>query len=630
MMAHDGNISSGAISLFCLMSCLVCVQSCQYSPEMDRSLRESGSNRLELEKVLAHYQNQRDSESLKAAEFLIANMYGHHSCESPSLGIFYGAMDSLYPDMSNVVRRVIHQIPMHLGGQDYQKVYDVEVLDSEFLIAHIDRMMEVWRTCRWLSEIAFEEFCEYLLPYRFAEGPVCQDLDSTDCWWRDIRDEVYKWPDLPLTPTDVRLFLRHRINNADDHYKNALRLPGGGSYTFDCEDEAHYEISTLRASGVPATLDFVPDWTTRNGRHYWSVIVDPYCLNANSSNAYNLRVGKVYRRTYSHQPIPLVNASGREVVPVLFQSPFLKDVTAQYARVSKVTVPIKRHGCRNVYLAVFNEMQWKPIAWSRCHGLFVRFSDVGSNGVYLPVVTRNDGMCAVGPPFILHADGRRETLRPSDKQTVTMSLSRKYPLTYSKMCWAAELQEYVLEAAEDSSFATLGFSCPLTAVSPYLNECEMTLPDSVGSYRYWRVKGRRIHMGEMKFLDDSRQIVKGRIFVPDAARKEISDTFLNAIDGDALTYTTTPGWIGIDFGSPQKVSAIRYVSRSDANGIKVGNTYELYVFDWKWRLLERRQAVSDTLLFEGVPSGGLYWLHCLDEGREERIFTYEQGRQVWW
>ena len=103
-----------------------------------------------------------------------------------------------------------------------------------------------------------------------------------------------------------------------------------------------------------------------------------------------------------------------------------------------------------------------------------------------------------------------------------------------------------------------------------------------------------------------------------------------AFDNDVLSYTTTPGWIGVDFGKPQKVSAIRYSPRTDDNGIVPGNTYELFVFDNGWNSLGKQQAETDSLRFEDAPSGALFWLRCLDGGREERIFTYENGRQVWW
>jgi hypothetical protein len=34
--------------------------------------------------------------------------------------------------------------------------------------------------------------------------------------------------------------------------------------------------------------------------------------------------------------------------------------------------------------------------------------------------------------------------------------------------------------------------------------------------------------------------------------------------------------------------------------------------------------------YEDVPSGTLYLLHNLSRGKEERIFTFGDGKQVWW
>jgi hypothetical protein len=41
-------------------------------------------------------------------------------------------------------------------------------------------------------------------------------------------------------------------------------------------------------------------------------------------------------------------------------------------------------------------------------------------------------------------------------------------------------------------------------------------------------------------------------------------------------------------------------------------------------------ADSDVLLYENAPLNGLFLLRNLTIGVEERIFTYENGKQVWW
>jgi hypothetical protein len=51
-----------------------CQQSFKLSDNVNEVLNKSGDNRIELEKVIKHYQNPKDSLKLKAALFLIGNM----------------------------------------------------------------------------------------------------------------------------------------------------------------------------------------------------------------------------------------------------------------------------------------------------------------------------------------------------------------------------------------------------------------------------------------------------------------------------------------------------------------------------------------------------------------------------
>ena len=91
---------------------------------------------------------------------------------------------------------------------------------------------------------------------------------------------------------------------------------------------------------------------------------------------------------------------------------------------------------------------------------------------------------------------------------------------------------------------------------------------------------------------------------------------------------------------PGPVCSWRYLSalagsvtfpRNDDNFVKPGDLYELLVWDrGQWYTMGRQVPDTYGLDYEGVPAGHLYWLRDLTEGVEERIFTYEQGKQVWW
>jgi hypothetical protein len=58
--------------------------------------------------------------------------------------------------------------------------------------------------------------------------------------------------------------------------------------------------------------------------------------------------------------------------------------------------------------------------------------------------------------------------------------------------------------------------------------------------------------------------------------------------------------------------------------------YELFYWDNKWKSLGVKKAETYSLTYDSPISNALYLFRCLDEGKEERIFTYENGKQVWW
>lgn len=92
-------------------------------------------------------------------------------------------------------------------------------------------------------------------------------------------------------------------------------------------------------------------------------------------------------------------------------------------------------------------------------------------------------------------------------------------------------------------------------------------------------------------------------------------------------------------GSVQRVYQPAIVFRSQAartffgnvNFIVPGNQYRLEYWDnSSWKFFGEQIATDFSLNFSNVPTGRLYILHNLTNGVEERIFTYEDGKQVWW
>ncbi len=62
-----------------------------------------------------------------------------------------------------------------------------------------------------------------------------------------------------------------------------------------------------------------------------------------------------------------------------------------------------------------------------------------------------------------------------------------------------------------------------------------------------------------------------------------------------------------------------------------GKEYELFYWKDGWQSLGKLVAEDKPLVFEKVPAEGIYWLVGKDSNKEEeRIFTIEDGKQVWW
>lgn len=87
---------------------------------------------------------------------------------------------------------------------------------------------------------------------------------------------------------------------------------------------------------------------------------------------------------------------------------------------------------------------------------------------------------------------------------------------------------------------------------------------------------------------------------------------------------------GIDFGCPMELTSIHFAPKHDRTFVCPGNTYELFYYDGGWRSLGRQTAGGYVLTYADVPVHSLLLLRNISARSDERIFTYEQGRQVWW
>ena len=132
----------------------------------------------------------------------------------------------------------------------------------------------------------------------------------------------------------------------------------------------------------------------------------------------------------------------------------------------------------------------------------------------------------------------------------------------------------------------------------------------------------------MIFLDENSSVLNAKAIFASGNKPEDVE---KAFDGKILTYTNAQEWIGMDFGKPTLVSAIRFITRTDDNGINPGQTYELsYWTQHGEQVVEQKVATADSICFHAVPRGALLWLKNLETGLEERPFIVDENRILYY
>ena len=486
-----------------------------------------------------------------------------------------------------------------------------------------------------------------MLPYRVANEPLEYGWKE-DCpkhffpgEGMDIReaaDAVNEQVRLDLSPASY--------GDLPQSYSSLMKNGFG-----KCDDRTALLVMALRAVGIPSAYEFVPQWgSSNNGHSFVSVILPDGSVRplqntdkATGDGYLSRKPTKIYRKMYELQGDVSLDGSS---VPELFRYGDLLDVTSLH-RVGfrDVEISVKdREREGGLYLAAFLPGGWNPVAESRT----ASFRDVstgtrldmpkeseavglGDGVAYLPVRWNNGRAEAAGNPVIVSDSTVRETV-PDTAARETVRLLRKYPLNARIVNFAKLMVMGRFEGANRADFSDAETVCRILDTP----ECRMqrVVPDTDKAFRYVRYirpKGT-FSIAELALYRPDGTSVPFRPMVCEALSEDSLAN--NMFDSDPLTYYQTGGgiglWAGADMGRPTVVGSIGFAPRNDDNAVNSRDSYELFWWNGEWKSFGVRTAPSDTLVYENVPGHALLWLRDLTRGREERPFTYENGRQVWW
>ena len=580
-------------------------------------LEASGMNRGELEKVLQYYSSKpKDSLKLRAAEFLIKNMPGHYTLEGELIDKYHDE----FQKRSGVSYFTRKMFDLTLKSKrevllNSVKKEDIFCIKADYLIHHINAAFALRETCSWLQNVPFDVFLEYILPYRLEHENLDFWLDSLKILPEELNEMRYK-EDINRSVLDLDRHVHLKMPTAfydEQLIKNMV-------YS-NCYDEARRDVFLKRAKGIPAAIDFIPYYPHRNGYHHWETIVSSGVKYI--KNVHLKKVAKVYRRTFSRNDI--VQPIGDEYIPEFFLDPFNRDVTDSYVDAMDVNVKVEIPQIHHVYLCVFCNLKWEPIAVTNVKKGSALFKNMGKGVVYLPAYYNNKELCALEVPFILSLSGNRIYCSPDTNKRMELHLTRKYPFNKDIYKFSKELEGTVVIASNNKEFIQADTVGVLSTENMHYFNLNVTCDKR---YRYWKIVAREftsLNIADIVFEDSLQKPI---------SCFRIDSKFEKGFDRDPLTSITISGrWatLPVDFGKSIQVSRVIATPRGDGNGIYPDNFYELFYWDNnKWKSLKREIATDYCLDYNNIPRNALLWLRNFTTGEQERIFTWDGEEILYW
>lgn len=629
-------------TIFLLTSCHVSIDD---DSALESALVFASDNRNELERVISHYNN--DSQKQEAAKFLIRNMPRWYSYSGWQL-------DSIKPVLSyiantpnvNVMTEEQRNKWGSLSVKELTKIYDSHVITSDYLIKNIDKAFLNWKSRPWNKSLPFEDFCEYLLPYRIGNEPLSDWRPLYEQHYAQLLDSLYKGSDvLEACKILNRELLRQGVEFNTEfslpHIDATFLLNNRVGY---CRENCDLTIYAMRACGIPVASDFFITSPDYQNSHQWVVLRDttgrtlPFGFDSmiprrDINQSDGRKKGKVYRFCYAMQNDRRDIVNKRKNVPRSMGDMYVKDVTDEYFGKNSVKVPIDSSS-DNIYLGVFTTNGWRAVDFGEHEGSNAVFHNIEPGIIYQPLSYSNDDKCEpAGFPFLFKPDGKHTLiLQPKAKPWHKVSLRRKMSLVQRV---GKRLYEGIIgtriEADNNPNFTSPHL---LYVFSDTLRYCNIKIhPQKDGkTYRYLRYSttdGNPINFSDISVYEDTlcQHEIGMKLTTPIPARHNPQ----HMTDHDMMTAFVGPTdypSIVFKLNKSTQIGCIDFYPQNDANFILSGDTYELFYQDGinGWVSLGKKVATGETIDFL-APDNALLWLRDLTQGKEEQVFIYNNDRQ---
>jgi len=355
---------------------------------------------------------------------------------------------------------------------------------------------------------------------------------------------------------------------------------------------------------------------------------------------------KAYRYTFSYnaERSKMMNSLSPAFLR-LCDNPMFEDVTYPYSDyyISEITVPRNRLYNRSLskgiaYLCIAQHRSWTPVTWTVIDRKGITFTDIQKGSIMRIATWENNSFTFQSDPFRIHPLTNEITFYKADNSVEVITVYTKFT-TIGEREFNERLLGGVFEASNDPEFVIKDTLFVINRVTDrLLIPAKSKLSQEKYRYvRYYGPEGSHCNISEIAFYETEHDSIplSGKIIgTPGSLNPDDPHEYTNVFDGKTTTSfdykNPSGGWTGLDLGQPKTIIKIVYSPRNRDNYIRIGDQYELFYFDKEWKSKGIVISRSDSLFYKDVPKNTLLYLKNHTRGIQERIFTYENNKQIWW
>lgn len=683
-----------------LLVILLALTACTPLPQgVEESLKIAGSNKWELRKTLRHYRKQEaDSLKYKAALFLIDHMKWHGNAsevkfpDSTIPGLVERADTFYYSTMGDVPNSAINkkEIKDKLAafGKTFQEEIkqmaiqppyrekiafdDLKNIDADFLISHIDNAFERWENSPFAQHLTFEDFCEYLLPYR-ALSTNSLTLNGADIY-RLFGKQLDR-----AEPYSMATVIT-RYNVYMNNMRNILGPKTVGDYlgyyelffkkTLECVEQCEMECNILRAYGIPTVIDINVGNREFVGQHHHIVTFDslmkPHPFHGEAGfpggKSWGYRADikfNIYRSLFGAQKnSPLFLKKETEKLPINFYDPCIEDVTSYIKKVYPLTLPLAHKTENNLawlYSYANNADGYRAITWGMVDstGTQVYFKNVVSDMLYFLVTLDAEGKPEFhGEPLYLPRNPDTLDLlvyplsqyfTPEQDEKANIRIVRKFPYKENMKKLAQDMIGGKFYGSDNPQGTGKRLLYTITeAPGPYLNEFRLDNRKAWKYYIYEAPEKKWANFAILEYLTEESRNYKNteaptplEIFRPEDRKININ-SYVKVLPKDAaklkdpeydgnMQTSSSKKRIVFELDTPQILTRVRMAPKNADNIIKPNENYELMVWENGWQSLSNIYSKHNYLDYADLRTDRMYWLRNHSRGREEVPFLIRDG-----